>query len=72
MEKSKKAPVFCPTEKYSGLAAEVMEKYRRPENEAVIQGWLGLMKKVLDPEKAKEKWSWTRIDEIMEYARVGG
>jgi len=71
-EKNKKVPISCPTEKYSDLADETMEKYRLPENRAVIQGWLGLMGKVLDPEKAKEKWSWTRIDEIMEYARIRG
>jgi uncharacterized metal-binding protein len=71
-EKEKKVPTFCPSEKYSDLAAETMEKYRLPENRAVIEGWLGLMGKILDPEKAKEKWSWTRIDEIMEYARIRG
>ena len=71
-EKNEEAPASCPTKKYADLAAETMEKYRLPENQAVIQGWLGLMGKVLDPEKAKEKWSWTRIDEIMEYARIRG
>jgi len=71
-EKKKKAPTSCPTEKYSDLAIETMEKYRQPENQAVIHGWLGLMGKILNPEKAKEKWSWTRIDEIMEYARIRG
>jgi uncharacterized metal-binding protein len=30
------------------------------------------MSKVLNPEKAREKWSWTRIDEVMEYARIRG
>ncbi len=71
-EKNKKVPISCPTEKYADLAAETMEKYRLPENQAVIQGWLGLMGKIFNPEKAKEKWSWTRIDEIMEYARIRG
>ena len=71
-EKNKKAPPYCPTEKYSDLARETMEKYKLPENQAVIQGWLGLMSKVLNPEKAKEKWSWTRVDEIMEYAKIRG
>jgi uncharacterized metal-binding protein len=71
-EKNKKGPTFCPTDKYSSLAAETMEKYRLPENQAVIQGWLGLMGKVLDPAKGKEKWSWTRVDEVMEYARIRG
>jgi uncharacterized metal-binding protein len=71
-DKNKKAPAFCPTEKYSDLARETIEKYKLPENQAVIEGWLGLMSKILDPQKAKEKWSWTRIDEIMEYAKIRG
>jgi len=69
-EKNKKVPPFCPTEKYADLEKECLEKYQLPENQAVIQGWLGLMSKVLDPEKPKEKWSWTRVDEIMEYAKI--
>jgi uncharacterized metal-binding protein len=71
-EKNKKAPASCPTEKYSDLVRETTEKYKLPENQAVIQGWLGLMSKVLNPEKPKEKWSWTRVDEIMEYAKIRG
>lgn len=71
-EKNKKAPESCPTEKYSDLVRETIEKYKLPENQAVIQGWLGLMSKVLNPEKPKEKWSWTRVDEIMEYAKIRG
>jgi uncharacterized metal-binding protein len=69
-EKNKKAPASCPTEKYADLARETKEKYKLPENEAVIRGWFGLMSKILDPEKQKEKWSWTRVHEIMEYARI--
>jgi uncharacterized metal-binding protein len=71
-EKDKKAPISCPTEKYPDLVRETMGKYKLPENQAVIQGWLGLMSKILNPEKTKEKWSWTRVDEIMEYARIRG
>lgn len=69
-EKNKKVPTSCPTEKYANLGTETMGKYRLPENQAVMKGWLGLMGKILNPEKTKEKWSWTRIDEIMEYARI--
>lgn len=71
-EKNKKAPASCPTEKYSDLVRETTKKYKLPENQAVIQGWLGLMSKILNPEKPKEKWSWTRVDEIMEYAKIRG
>jgi uncharacterized metal-binding protein len=28
------------------------------------------MSKILDPGKQKEKWSWTRVDEIIEYAKI--
>ena len=51
---------------------ETTEKYRLPENQAVMQGWLGLMKKVLDPKKPNEKYTWTRIHEIIEYAKIRG
>ena len=71
-EKDKKVPATCPTEKYSELVRETIEKYELPENQAVIQGWRGLMSKIHNPGKANEKWSWTRIDEIMEYAKIRG
>jgi uncharacterized metal-binding protein len=71
-EKHGVVPPSCPTVKYAGLIEETKEKYLLPENRAVIQGWEGLMSKILDPEKAREKFSWTRVDEIMEYARIRG
>lgn len=69
-EKSRKLPTSCPTQKYADLAQEVAEKYRLPENQAINMGWFAVLSKVLDPGKQKEKWSWTRLDEIMEYARA--
>jgi len=71
-EKNRNVPASCPAEKYPGLVRETTEKYRLPENHAVMQGWLGLMKKVLDPQKQNEKYSWTRIHEIIEYAKIRG
>ncbi|MDD1702100.1 MAG: DUF1847 domain-containing protein [Methanoregula sp.] len=71
-EKNLKVPTSCPTEKYPDLVKETKEKYRLPENQAVIMGWQGLMKKVLDPEKQNEKYTWTRIHEIIEYAKIRG
>ena len=44
-------------------------KYNLSENQAVIQGWSGLMSKNLNPEKPCENLSWTGVDEIMEYAK---
>lgn len=71
-ETNKKAPATCPTEKYPDLVKETIEKYRLPENQTVNQGWLGLMNKVFDPEKPRESLAWTRVDEIMEYAKIRG
>ena len=71
-EKNKNVPASCPTEKYPDLVGETKEHYALPENQAVIQGWFGLMSKILDPEKPREKFSWTRVDEVMEYAKLRG
>jgi uncharacterized metal-binding protein len=71
-EKVGAVPASCPTVRYPDLVKETKEKYRLPENQAVISGWLGLMSKVLDPKKSREKFSWTRVDEIMEYAKIRG
>jgi len=69
-ESGRKVPPSCPTEKYAGLVKEATEKYKLPENQAINMGWLGVMSKILDPEKQREKWSWTRLDEVMEYAKI--
>ncbi|MGC4119457.1 MAG: DUF1847 domain-containing protein [Myxococcales bacterium] len=66
------APSFCPTEKYASLTKDVLDKYRQPENQAVIEGWLRLMGRVRDPSKPKETFTWTRVHEVMEYARIRG
>ena len=71
-EKNTKVPASCPSEKYPDLVEETKEKYVLPENQAVIQGWLSLMNKILDPARSREKFSWTRVDEIMEYAKIRG
>jgi uncharacterized metal-binding protein len=65
-------PAFCPTEKYRGLVDETVEKLMLPENQAVNKGWMGYIRKVMDPEKPREKLSWTRVDEIIEYAKIRG
>jgi uncharacterized metal-binding protein len=71
-DQNKKVPASCPTEKYPDIVEETKEKYSLPENQAINQGWLGLMNKILDPEKAREKFSWTRVDEIIGYAKIRG
>lgn len=69
-ESGRKVPPSCPTEKYADLVKDATEKYKLPENQAINTGWFGVMSKILDPEKQREKWSWTRLDEIMEYAKI--
>jgi uncharacterized metal-binding protein len=71
-DKKGKIPSSCPTVSYSHLIGEIREKYCLPENTAVLEGWQGMMSRVMDPEKPREKLSWTRVDEVMEYARVRG
>jgi len=71
-EKDRNMPASCPTEKYPDLDKETVNKFMLPENQAVNRGWLGLMNQILDPEKAGEKWLWTRVDEIIEYAKIRG
>jgi uncharacterized metal-binding protein len=71
-EKNRTVPASCPTEKYPDLVKEAMDKFMLPENQAVHQGWLGLMSKVMTPENPRERLSWTRVDEIMEYAKIRG
>ncbi len=71
-EKSKKVPVSCPTEKYSGLVKGTVEKLMLPENQAINKGWIGYISKIMDPENPREMLSWTRVDEIVEYAKIRG
>ena len=69
-EKDKKVPPFCPTEKYPDLVKESLEKTKLPENTAINHAWRQMMDNLANPEKGRERWSWTRVDEIMEYARI--
>jgi uncharacterized metal-binding protein len=71
-EKNRNVPASCPTEKYPDLVRETTDKFMLPKNQAVNRGWLGYMNKVMNPEKPKEKFSWTRVDEIIEYAKIRG
>jgi len=65
-------PSSCPTEVYADLIKETTERYHLVENKAVIQGWYKMMSRILDPHNPREKLSWTRVDEIMEYATIRG
>ncbi len=71
-EKDRKVPPFCPTEKYPDLVRESVEKYKLPENMAINLAWRQMMDRLANPEKGRDMWSWTRVDEIIEYARIRG
>jgi len=65
-----KVPATCPTEKQSELISESIEKHKLPENMAIHLAWRQMMDKLANPEKGRDMFSWTRVDEIMEYARI--
>ena len=71
-EADKKVPPFCPTEKYPDIVSESIEKSKRPENMEINLAWRQMMDNLSDPDKGRDMWSWTRVDEIMEYARIRG
>lgn len=71
-DKEKKLPAFCPTEQYPELIKETVEKHKQPENMAINLAWREMMDRLADPKKGRDMWSWTRVDEIMEYARIRG
>lgn len=71
-EKDMKVPVFCPTEKYPDLIRESIEKSKLPENMAIHLAWRKMMDRLANPKKGRDMWSWTRVDEIMEYATIRG
>ncbi|HNZ03692.1 MAG TPA: DUF1847 domain-containing protein [Myxococcota bacterium] len=65
-------PSFCPTRKYPDLVMAAPPKYRVDDAPAILNAWFGLMSQVLDPARPREKYSWSRVDEIMKYARLRG
>jgi uncharacterized metal-binding protein len=50
----------------------MIEKHNLPENQAINLAWRQLMDRIRNPENPREILSWTRVDEIMEYARIRG
>ena len=71
-EKSQKVPPSCPTQKYPELIEDSIKKHKLPENHAINSAWRQMMDKVMDPLKPKERYAWTRVDEIVEYAKIRG
>ncbi len=70
--KDTKLPPFCPTQKYPDLAKESVEKHKLPENMAINLAWREMGDRLSNPKKGRDMWSWTRVDEIMEYANIRG
>ena len=65
-EEDKNPPNFCPTRNYPDIVKESL-KSNKSDNEvrAVNLAWIELIDKV-----KQNPWSWTRIDEIIEYAKI--
>ena len=67
-EKDKKLPGFCPTKNYPEIIKESVERNRTdPDVRAINLAWVELMEKV-----RQNRWSWTRLNEVIEYAKIRG
>lgn len=71
-EKGKKVPAFCPTENYPELIKESIEKSKLPENLAINLAWRQMGDNLDGPLNSRDRYSWTRVDQIMEFARIRG
>lgn len=66
LEKDKKQPDFCPTKNYPDLINESIAINKNdPDVRAINQAWIELVEKV-----KPNRWNWTRLDEVMEYAKI--
>ena len=67
-EKDKKLPNFCPTKNYPEIIKESVEKNKTdPEARALNLAWVELMNKV-----RQNMFIWTRLDEVIEFAKIRG
>jgi len=67
-ERGKKSPTFCPTQNFPDVIKESVEIHKTdPEVRAINLAWVELMKKV-----DQNIWSWTRLDEVIEFAKIRG
>lgn len=68
LEKDKKLPDFCPTKNYPDIIKKSVEIHKTdPEARAINLAWVELMNKV-----GRDRFSWTRLDEVIEYAKIRG
>jgi uncharacterized metal-binding protein len=61
------APPFCPTKNFPELVQKAFEINNLPENLAIHQAWRTTIDTL---QKGRDKWSYTRLDEILEYAKI--
>ena len=68
LEKDKTLPDFCPTNSYPDITKETIEKNKTdPDVRSINLAWMELMNRV-----SQNRWSWTRLQEVMEYAKIRG
>ena len=68
VDRDKKLPEFCPTRTYPDISRESIERHKNdPYVRGIDLAWVELMSKV-----QQDWYSWTRLDEIIEYARIRG
>ena len=67
-KRDKPLPDLCPTKNYPDIIKESVEQNKTdPEVRAINLAWAELLARVY-----QNRWSWTRIDEVMEYAKIRG
>ena len=63
-----KLPDFCPTKNNPDIIADTVSRHKNdPEVRAINQAWVELMNRVY-----QNRYVWTRLEEVMEYARIRG
>ena len=66
LEKDKNPPAFCPTRNYPDIIKASIERNKTdPDVRAINLTWVELMNKV-----NQNRWSWTRLQEVIEYAKI--
>jgi len=66
LEKDKKLPNFCPTKSYPDITKQSVDINKTdPEIKAINLAFFELMDRV-----NKDRYKWTRLDEIIEYAKI--
>jgi len=67
-DKDKNLPDYCVTKNYPDIVKEsIKENKANPELREIHLAWAELMGRV-----GQNRWSWTRVDEVIEYAKIRG